>query len=141
MGHLAEDTAVRAGDALDCHVGTVWIPVFVHGYISLVVHILGGNLPVCDQAVKPCVICYKTSLAVGSRIAVHAAKFGSCQPWGFVGNYLCVNHLGNVASDGIHSQRRRICLLLRDGSLRYKTQLNERLEAVADTQHQAVPLV
>ena len=81
VSHLTKDTAIRACDTFDCHVGTVWIPVFVHGHIALIVYILGRYLAICDQAVEPCFVCYETSFTVGSRIAVYTTQFCFCQPW------------------------------------------------------------
>ena len=78
---------------------------------------------------------------MGCRVAVDAAKLCASQPRGLVGDNLGINHLGNVASDGIHSQGRGISSLLTDASLRNQTKLDEGLEAVADTKHQTVALI
>ena len=141
MSHLTKDTAIRACDTFDCHVGTVWIPVFVHGHIALIVYILGRYLAICDQAVEPCFVCYETSFTVGSRIAVYTTQFCFCQPWGLICHNLGVNHLGNMASNGIHSQCRGIELLCHDLTFRNQSQLDQRLEAVADTKHQTISLI
>ena len=76
-----------------------------------------------------------------SRIAIYAAQFCTCKPWGLVAHYLGVNHLGNVAANSIHCQRRRIRTLFFYHAFRNQSQLNQCLEAVADAKHQTVPFV
>ena len=76
-----------------------------------------------------------------SRIAVNTAKFCALKPWGLIADYLGVDHLGNMASNGIHSQCRGIGLLCHDLTFRNQSQLDQRLEAVADTKHQTISLI
>ena len=68
--------------------------------------VLSSDLSVCQKLRKPLVICNKTYLSVRCRVAVNSAKLCFLQPWGFIAYNLCVNHLGNMASDGIIGQCR-----------------------------------
>ena len=105
------------------------------------VHILGCHLSIGHEPVEPCLIGNKTSLAVGCRVAVYAAKPCSCQPWGFVGHHLGVYHLGYMAPNGIHGKGWRIRSLLHNPAFRHKPQLDQGLETVADAKHQSVTLI
>ena len=141
MCHLTKDTAVRAGDTLDSAVGTVDIPVLVVGQVSVDIAVAGCNLAVCHQLVDPLFRCYETSLSVGCRVGVNTAKLGACQPWGFVGHNLRVNHLGNMASDGVEGQSRCIRILSNDLAARYQSELDQCLETITDTKSQSITLV
>ena len=141
MCHLTKDTAVRAGDTLDSAVGTVDIPVLVVGQVSVDIAVAGCNLAVCHQLVDPLFRCYETSLSVGCRVGVNTAKLGACQPWGFVGHNLRVNHLGNMASDSVEGQSRGILRLSENLTVRNESQFDQCLESVADTKGKSVSLI
>ena len=49
MAHLAEHTAIRAGDAFDGAGGTVRIPWHVGGGLAVEIAILEGDLAIGDQ--------------------------------------------------------------------------------------------
>ena len=133
VGHLAQNTSVRAGNSFNGHVGAIGIPEFIHSRIALIIYILRGNLSVSKQSFQPLPICYKTSLTMRSRIAVYTAQLCLLQPRGLVGNNLGIYHLGNMAANGVHRQSRRICPLLYNLSFRNQSQFNQCLETVTDT--------
>ena len=76
-----------------------------------------------------------------SRIDIDTAKFSLCKPRGLVGNNLCINHLGNMASNSIISQRWRNIGLSGDLSIRYQAKLDQCLEAVAYAKYQSVSFI
>ena len=49
VAHLAEDSAVRGGDALDRQAASVRVEVDVRGGVAGKVHVLRGDLAVCLQ--------------------------------------------------------------------------------------------
>ena len=86
--------------------------------------VLRSYLTILKQLLQPLLAGNETSLAVGSRVAVNAAKLRQLQPGRLIARYLHVVHTGNMASDRVEGQRRSICLLRNDGSVRYQTQLD-----------------
>ena len=101
----------------------------------------GCHLAILKQLLQPLVICHEAALAVGSRIDIYLAQLCLCQPRGFVGNHLGVYHLGYVAADVVVGQCGCLCILSHDGAIRHQSQLDQGLEAVADTKAQAVSLI
>lgn len=49
MSHLAQDTSIRAGNALDSHIRAVRVPELFHGSVSVFIYVLGSDLAVCCQ--------------------------------------------------------------------------------------------
>ena len=49
VSHFAEDTSARGGDAFDGVERAVWIIANIHGWITVEVGVLGGNLTVCGE--------------------------------------------------------------------------------------------
>ena len=104
--HLSEYTAIRACDSFDGCVGTVDVSFFIHGYVAVQITVLGCYLSVGEEFVDPLFACYETTFSMGCRVDIYFTKFCLCQPWGFVGYYFGVNHLGNMSADGVVSQCR-----------------------------------
>ena len=88
MGHLSVHPSVGAGDAFDCHIRTVGIPIFVHGRIALLIYVLGRNLSVGKQSGQPLVGSDEASFSMGNRIDVNTAQFRLLEPRRLVGNHL-----------------------------------------------------
>ena len=63
------------------------------------------------------------------------------EPRRLVADHLRVNHLGNVTADGVECQCRRILFLTTDLAIGNQSQLDQGLEAVADTQGQSISLI
>ena len=141
MRHLAEDTAVRRGDALDRAVGAVHVPLLVHRDVAERIGILGRDLAVLKELLQPCVICDKAALAVGCRRDIDAAEVCIFQPRRLVGHDLRVDHSGDMSADRVECQCRSLRVLADDLAARHKTELDERLEAVADTECKAVAVI
>ena len=70
MCHLTEASAVGRGDTLDRTVRSVDVVLLIHGYVAVLVSILGSNLSVCKELVDPFPRCYETTLTMGCRLAV-----------------------------------------------------------------------
>ena len=141
MNHLAEDAAVGGCNAFDGCIGTVDIPFFVHGDISVGIAVTGRDLTVLLQLFDPLCGSNETSLAVGSGIDIDAAGLRQCQPGTLVGCHLGVCHLGDMAADGIVGQSRGLLVLADDLSVRNKAQLDQGLESVADSKGKTVSVV
>jgi hypothetical protein len=106
VSHLSKYTTIRACDSFDSCVGTVDVPFFIHGYVSVQITVLGCYLTVCKEFIDPLFVCHETTLSMRRRVDIYFAKFCLCQPWGFVSYYFGVNHLRNMSADGIVSQCR-----------------------------------
>ena len=141
MSHLTENTSIRACDTLDIVCRSVDIGFFGLIQLSIWIYVLGSHLTVCKELSKPFIVCYEASLTVGSRVAVYTAKCGLLQPWRLVAYNLCVNHLGNMTSDGVIGKCRRILFLSADLAVWNKSQLDQRLESVTDTKCKTISLI
>ena len=51
MCHLTEASAVGRGDTLDRTVRSVDVVLLIHGYVAVLVSVLGSNLSVCKELV------------------------------------------------------------------------------------------
>ena len=141
MCHLTKATSVRRSNTLDGHVGAIDVVLLVHANVSVGISILGCNLSVCEELVKPLLRSYETALAMGCGIAVGLSKLCALQPRRLVGNDLGVSHLGDVTVDRVEGQGRGILLLANDLAIRHKAQLDQRLETITDTKCQTVSLI
>ena len=141
MRHLSEDAAIRRCDTLDRIVRTVHVPLLIEGDISEWIAILRRYLTVRKELIKPLRRCDETSLAVGCRIDIYSARLCVHQPRALIGHDLRIDHAGDMTANRVESQRRCICILSGDRTVRNKTELDERLEAVADTERKTVALI
>ena len=64
MAHLAEDTAIRAGDALDGEDGAVGVVLHVHAGAAVLIDVLGRDLAVGDEGVQHALRCHEAALTV-----------------------------------------------------------------------------
>ena len=76
-----------------------------------------------------------------NHVCIHAAEFRLPKPRGLVRDHFQVHDTAQVSADPVHRERRRIRRLLLDVRIRQEAELNQRLEAVADAEYQAVALV
>lgn len=105
VAHLAEDPAVRRGDALDGVQGIVGVEMHVAGGIALQIHILGGDLAVLRQLPNQGFFCQEPALAVGNGHIVHLPHAGQCQPGGLIGGDTGADDAALVPGDGVEGQR------------------------------------
>ena len=141
MSHLTENPSIRTCNTLDSHVRTIDIPLFIHRRIACLVDVAGCHLTVCKEFLQPLLVCYKTTFTMRRRVRVNLAHLCLCQPWRFIGHHFCINHLGNMTSDGVICQCRRICFLLTDFTVRNQTKFDQCLETVTDTKAESVTLI
>ena len=140
MAHLAEDTPIRACDALNAAHRAVGVPQDVAAYRSVRVHILEGDLAVFNQPRQSGLVRHKPALAVGDRDGVHVPGVHAPQPGGFHAGRPGIHHAADMAAQGVEGQGGRGSRGLGNRSIGQQAQLNQRLKAVADAQHQAVPV-
>ena len=136
--HFAEDTAVRAGDALDTAHGAVRVPCDIAADLAAGRGVLGRDLSVFDEHAKCCIVRDEAALAVRYRDRMYVTRIDAGKPRGFRIGYACVDHTGNVAADRVEGQGRVVILKLGDLAVSDETELDECLEAVADTEDKAV---
>ena len=142
MAHLAEDTAVRRGDTLDGAHGAVRVPRDIHGRITVQIGVLERYLTVLNQVVNDVLRRYEATLTVRERDGMQVTDVAGGQPRALHRGYASGGVAALVAADEVEGQRRVVAgHLVTDFAVGNQTQLNERLEAVADAEHQAVALV
>ena len=78
---------------------------------------------------------------MGDGNRVHLAHIRHGQPRRLIGRDARANDAGLVACDGVEGQRRAAFIRVDYLSIRNKAELDERLEAVADTRHKSVALL
>ena len=133
MAHLAKDTAVRAGDALDGQHRAVRVVTHVHRRAAGQVHILRCDLTSFDQLVQQLFVADKAAFAVADGDQMLIIDVAAAQPWALVAGNAGTHQHALMAMNRVEGQRR---VLLRDGTdlaVGDKAQLDECLKAVADT--------
>ena len=78
---------------------------------------------------------------MGNGHGVHLAHLGAREPGTQVGGHPGAHQAGLVAANGVVGQGGTIGVGVQDLTIGQETQLDEGLEAVANTQHQTVPLL
>ena len=141
MSHLAEHAAVRAGDAFNGQQRTVRVHVQIHARHAGLVHILRGDLAVGLELCKHIVGSHETAFAVGDGDGVHVANLGLRQPRGEVRRHAGAHQAALVAADGVERQRRAFGGHRHDIAVRHQAKLDQRLETIADTEHQTITVV
>ena len=106
MSHLTKYTSVRTCNTLNVVIRTVNIPFLRLVKVPFRIYVTSSYLSVGKKLFDPLLICYKTPLTMGSRIAVHSAQISHLKPWGFIAYNLRINHLGNMSANGIVGQSR-----------------------------------
>ena len=140
MAHLAQHPAIGRHDAFHSPDGTVGVYVHVHAGDTVLVHILSDDLAVVSQLPNQLLTAQEPALAVGDGDGVNVAHLRPCQPRRAVGSDAGPHQTGLVAADGVEGQGGAGLVGVDDLTVGDKTQLDERLETVADAQHQAVPV-
>ena len=142
MTHLSEYTAIRTRDSFDGCIGAVYIPLFVlHTELAIRIHITGCHLSIGKELLQPLFVCHKAALTMRSGDRIGFTELSQSEPRRLVADHLRVNHLGNVTADGVEGQCRRILFLTTDLAIGNQSQLDQGLEAIADTKTQAISLI
>ena len=141
MSHLAQHPAVRGGDALDGPHRPVGIEGGVHRGRALQVHVLGGDLTVVRQLAQDALRRDEPALAVGDGHAVDLAGGGLHQPGGETAAHPRPHNGRLMPPNGVVGQGGAVPVRVPDFPEGDQPQLHQGLEAVADAQHQAVPVL
>ena len=141
MTHLTEYAAVGRGDTLDRKRGTVGVIVDIVGSVAVEVNVLGSDLSARDKRLYGRLVCQELTLTVGDRNVINVANVGEREPGRHIGRDTSSYDLGLVARDIVEGKGGTGLVGVNDLSVRNKTKLNERLEAVTDTAHKTVALI
>ena len=141
VAHLAEDPPVGGGNPLHSPGGAVGVEVWVHGGQALQVCVLGGNLAVFRQGFQKLRGTEEAALAMGSGDGADRPGGHPGQPGGLVGDDAGIYDLGLVPPDGIEGEGGAVLVRVPDFAVGHQPQLDEGLEAVADAQGQAIPVL
>ena len=141
MRHLAQDTAIGAGNAFDCQDRLVRVVFAVISRFAGKVDVLCGNLAFGSQFANLFRCGDKTAFAMGDGDGVDVTGFAAAEPRAHDGNDLGFDHARQMAANGIVCQRRAVSFQRLDMTVRQKTEFNQGLEAVADAESQAIALI
>ena len=78
---------------------------------------------------------------MGNRNGENLTRLHVVEPRRQVGHNLGAHHAGGMTANLVVSQGRRSCIQVADFAIRHQAQLDQCLEAVADTKHQAITLL
>ena len=105
------------------------------------IHILRGDLTAFDKAAERIGIRDETAFAVADRDGVDVSHGGPAQPGGERRSDSGAYQTALMASDRVEGQGRIVLGHRHDMPERHQTELDQRLEAVADAEHQAVAII
>ena len=141
VAHFAEHPAVRAGDPFDRPIGTVGIDFDRHRRIACRVDILGGNLTLRRHPLQMFTAGDQATFAVRNRDRVDVARLDQAEPGRQAGYHPGIGHPRNVATYPVKGEGRAVLRQRTNLSVRQQTQFDQRLESVADAEHQPVPFI
>ncbi|MBQ5902782.1 MAG: V-type ATP synthase subunit A, partial [Alistipes sp.] len=141
VAHLTDDTAVGRGDAFDGVQGAVGVECSVHGGVAVQVNVLGSDLTTRSQLLDQSIGSQELAFAVGDGDIDDVANVHQAQPGRLGGSNPGLNDTALVACDGVEGQGGAVCIGVDDLAVGYQAQLDQCLEAVADTAHQTVAVV
>ena len=141
MTHLAENAAVRAGNSFDRHAAAIGVEPHIHRRIAGEIHILRGNLPVLSEAADCFIIRQEAAFAVADRHRIYIAYPCFPQPGAPVAGHTGADDPALVAGNRVKGQRRTGRIGIDDLAKGHEAQLDQRLEAIADSAYEAIPLL
>ena len=116
--------------------GAVRVPRDIHGRITVQIGVLERYLTVLNQVVNDVLRRYEATLTVRERDGMQVTDVAGGQPRALHRGYASGGVAALVAADEVEGQRRVVAgHLVTDFAVGNQTQLNERLEAVADAEH------
>ncbi len=133
--HLAEDSAVRAANPFDCVKRAVGVAGRFHGGFAVQIDVLGANLPVFAHFRQICRARDKLAFAVRNGDCVDVADLGISQPRRFHAGNAGVHKHALVPPDVVKREGGACLGHVANFAVWQQAQLNQRLEAVADTEH------
>ena len=141
MTHLAQDATIGAGNTLDSQDGAVRVNREVHAWSTRCINVLCCYLAVGLERLKQLVGGNKATFSVTDCDGVDVAKCALGEPWRHRGSNAGANKLALVATNGVERQRWAGVVHRTNVAVRNKSQLDERLEAIANAQHKAIALL
>lgn len=110
--------------------------------VAVEIHVLGRDLSVRGELSDKSLVGVEASLSVGYRHSVNVADIHSGEPWGLHRRDSRADHHRLVTADSVEGQRRAFRRhLVHDLTVREKSGLDERLEAVAYAEHETVAVL
>ena len=138
--HLAEHAAIGGSDALDRIDGAIGIEHQIHRGNASVVAVLSCNLTIGGQLRNQLGRSDELALAMRDGTGINIAGIGVHQPRRLIGSYTSAYQTGLMARDIVEGQRCFTILSRADLAIGYQTQLDQRLETIADTADQTITL-
>ena len=136
--HLAEDQAVVGDDALDGIEGAVGVVLGIHAHVAVFVAILEGHLTVLKELFGKLLRHHELAFAVADGNLVDIAFGEGSKPRGVGAAHAGAHDARDVAVDVVTVKGGGVGRDLAELAKRQQTRLDERLEAIADTKHQAL---
>ena len=141
VAHLAEDTSARAGDAFDGFERSVGIELDAIRGRTGGVTILEGDLAVLHEVGDDGSRRGEAAFAMRERDGVHLADVHAREPRRLDRGDAGMGVTRDVAGDAVVEQRRGGSIDVTDLTIRDEAGLDERLEAVADAEREAVAVL
>ena len=141
MAHLAENATIGARDALDGKHRAVGVYREVERGLATCVHVLRGYLACVLEALEQGPWCDEAPLSVADGDAVDVSQLACREPGGEVRGDAGVDEPALVAADGIEGERGALVCHGYDVAVGDEAELDQGLKAVADTEHEAVPVL
>lgn len=132
MAHLAEDASVRTGDAFDSPGGAVRIVAAVIGRLAIGPHVLGRDLAIGCECPDLFIGSDEAAFAMADGDGVKVTWLAEGEPRG-LGRYdFGRDEAGNMTAERIEGERRCVIGERLEFAIRYKAELDQSLETVAD---------
>ena len=142
MAHLAEHAAVRASDAFNGAGRAVGIPRHVSSRFAVEIAILEGDLAIGDERRNLFFCRDKATFTMRDRNGVDVTRLDMHEPRREVGSDDRVDGCRGMSADGVERQRWIVIRKTRlDLAVWDEAELDEGLEAVADTDGEAIAFV
>ena len=138
MSHLTEDQTVVGDNALDGVEGAVGVVGRIHAHVAVLIAILERHLTVLEELFCKLIRYHELALAMADGNIVYIAFLEGGEPRGTGGGHAGAHQSRDVTVDIVTIQCRGVGSHIAQLAKWQQTGLDERLEAVADTEHQAL---
>ena len=140
VAHLAEHATIRTRNTLDGVDGAIRVERDRHRRLAVIVDVLRRDLSAHAELRDDFLIRDEAALAVRDGDAMDIADLDVVKPRREVRRDARRDHAGDVTAERVVRERRRAVRKVADLAVRHETELDERLEPVADAEHEAVAM-
>ena len=140
MSHLAEDQSVVGDDTLNGVEGAVGVVFGVHAHLAVLVTVLERDLAVLKKLFGQRLRHYELALAVADCNLVDIAFGERGEPWGIGAAHAGTHDAGDMSVDVVAVEGGGVGCYAAEFAEWQQSGLDQRLEAVADAEHQTLAI-